>query len=140
MSFLVCWQHFLISDFMKEISEDDIASCDFGRLKKGVVPSQHLPGDPEITSEDAKFALFIIENNENIENSEEKDEKSAEISKNLKDNLVQQESDKTQNNETEEILEISPSINENLDQIKVLRALLSLLAVSNCPFQFSDIS
>ena len=66
MSCIVCWQHFLISDFIKELSEDDIARCKFGRLKKDVVPSQHLPGDPVISSEDAKFALLIVEDEKSI--------------------------------------------------------------------------
>ena len=90
MSYLVCWQHFLISDFKKEITEDDIARCNFGQLKKDVVPSQHLPGDPEISLEDTKFALFVTENDQNID----KNEKSVNIeedSENVRDSIVHTE-------------------------------------------------
>ena len=40
---LVCWQHFRFSDFIKEISQEDIDQCQFGKLKKNIIPSQNLP-------------------------------------------------------------------------------------------------
>ena len=43
----ICWKHFKISDFKKEISADDLERFTFGQLKKNVVPSQCLPGDAE---------------------------------------------------------------------------------------------
>ena len=42
----ICWQHFGISDFKKEITQDDITNFTFGQLKKNTVPSKHLPGNP----------------------------------------------------------------------------------------------
>ena len=45
----ICFQHFKISDFINEINEEDIAQYKYGNLKKNVVPSQHLPGDPEVS-------------------------------------------------------------------------------------------
>merc|ERR1740129_2355810 len=50
----ICFQHFKISDFIKDITEDDIAQCRFGKLNKDVVPSQNLPGDSK-----TDFAFFL---------------------------------------------------------------------------------
>ena len=50
------------------------------------MPSQHLPGDPEISSEDTKFALFIVENSQNNENSEQS-VSIEESSENLRDTV-----------------------------------------------------
>jgi hypothetical protein len=43
----ICWQHFKISDFKKEITKKDLENYTFGQLKKDTVPSQRLPSDPE---------------------------------------------------------------------------------------------
>ena len=50
----ICFQHFKISDFIKDITEEDIAQCRFGKLNKDVVPSQNLPGDSK-----TDFAFFL---------------------------------------------------------------------------------
>ena len=39
----ICWKHFSKEDFVNEITEEKIAQCKFGHLKKNVVPSQNLP-------------------------------------------------------------------------------------------------
>jgi len=61
----ICFQHFRISDFMKDITKEDIAQCRFGKLNKDVVPSQNLPGDPK-----TDFAFFL-EPNVILEESDE---------------------------------------------------------------------
>ena len=61
----ICFQHFKISDFIKDITEDDIAQCRFGKLNKYVVPSQNLPGDPK-----TDFA-FLLEPNLILEESDD---------------------------------------------------------------------
>ena len=44
----ICWKHFGISDFKKEITDDDLRNFTFGQLKKNVIPTKHLPGTPEL--------------------------------------------------------------------------------------------
>ena len=136
MSCLVCWQHFLISDFKKEISENDIARCNFGQLKKDVVPPQHLPGDPEISLEDTKFALVILENDHNTENIEEKTENSEnshEISEKFMDTSVQPiviEEIFTPASDIINCLEKSEAIqeiSENQSQAKVMRTCIATI-------------
>ena len=53
----ICFQHFKISDFLKDITEEEIAQRQFGKLNKNVVPSQNLPGDPK-----TDFAFFLEPN------------------------------------------------------------------------------
>ena len=65
----ICYQHFKISDFMTEITEEEIAQFKYGKLKKNVVPSQNLPVDPEI-----KLATVIVEGVTEPEVSTEIDE------------------------------------------------------------------
>ena len=57
----ICFQHFKVSDFINEITEEDIAQARFGKLKKNVVPSVHLPGDPGTNVEGATFEHVVIE-------------------------------------------------------------------------------
>ena len=53
----ICYQHFRVTDFIKEITDEDIAQARFGKLKKWMVPTQNLPGDSEINSkEDTNIA------------------------------------------------------------------------------------
>ena len=47
----ICWKHFKITDFKKEITSDDLANFTFGQLQKNVVPSCHLPGQ-EVNPDD----------------------------------------------------------------------------------------
>ena len=57
----ICFQHFKVSDFINEITEEDIAQARFGKLKKNVVPSVHLPGDPGTNVEGDTFEHVVIE-------------------------------------------------------------------------------
>ena len=53
----ICWKHFKISDFKKEISADDLEKYTFGQLKKNVVPSQRLPGATENVENQSNSAI-----------------------------------------------------------------------------------
>ena len=57
----ICWKHFKISDFKKEITNKDLESYTFGQLKLNTVPSQRLPSDSVLTPEQS----------ENVENQTE---------------------------------------------------------------------
>ena len=58
----ICWQHFDISDFKKEITEVDIQNFTFGQLKKNTVPTKHLPGNPiePFGFSDTKLAQIVL--------------------------------------------------------------------------------
>ena len=43
MTAKICWNHFSKEDFKNEITEENIDQCNFGPLKKNVIPSQNLP-------------------------------------------------------------------------------------------------
>ena len=60
----ICWKHFKITDFKKEITSDDLANFTFGQLQKNVVPSCHLPGQ-EVNPDDDFLHQTVVEIDQN---------------------------------------------------------------------------
>ena len=56
----ICWKHFKFTDFTKEITNTDVAECNFGRLQYNVVPSRCLPNDENFVKTDCDKKKSIL--------------------------------------------------------------------------------
>ena len=74
----ICWKHFKITDFKKEITSDDLANFTFGQLQKNVVPSCHLPGQ-DVNPEDDFLRPTVVEMGQNSLEVQEMNQKLEQV-------------------------------------------------------------